>query len=108
MDLFLRILYLKTSGLRSSEIEAVAMIVITIQISGDVSPPSLNIAMSVEQHYSKQRLCEYSEHRLNVGLSNTPLHVPLSGSYKTSSKAVANRDNIYNFIMIYEKGSWKD
>ena len=48
MDLFLRILSLKTSGLRSIEIEAVTMIVITIQISGDVSPPSLNIAMLVE------------------------------------------------------------
>ena len=108
MDLFLRILCLKTSGLRSTEIEAVRMIVITIQISGDVSPPSLNIAMSVEQHYSKQRLCEYSEHRLDVGLSNSPLHVPISGSCKTSSKAVASRDNIYNFVTIYKKGSWKD
>ena len=66
MDLFLRILSLKTSGLRSIEIEAVTMIVITIQISGDVSPPSLNIAMLVERNYTK--LGNISANILNSGL----------------------------------------
>ena len=38
-----------TSGLRNNETEAMRRIEITIQISGDVKPPALNIAMSLEQ-----------------------------------------------------------
>jgi hypothetical protein len=45
MDLFLLILSLKTRGFRTTDIKAKSTNRIAIQISGDVKPPSLSIAM---------------------------------------------------------------
>ena len=49
MDFFLKKLCLKTSGLRTIEIREMIMIEITIKISGDVTPPSLNIAIVIQE-----------------------------------------------------------
>ena len=54
-DFFFRRLCLRTRGLRSTEIMEMRTIVVTTQMSGEVTPPSLNIAMVREREREETR-----------------------------------------------------